>query len=101
MHRSLKEAGPYLTLGLELGFTMIAWSAIGYLLDRWLETLPWLTMAGVVIGIASVFIQVARASRRSKKADHRGPTKKADHRGPTKKVDHRGPSGDQAARRDE
>lgn len=60
---ALKEAGPYLTLGLELGFTMIAWSGIGYLLDRWLDTLPWLTLAGVSVGVASVFLQLARASR--------------------------------------
>ena len=27
--RAIKEAGPYLTLGLELGLTMIVWSVIG------------------------------------------------------------------------
>lgn len=69
LHRSLQEAGPYLTLGLELGFTMIAWSVIGYLLDRWLDTLPWLTMAGVVVGMTSVFIQVVRASRKLRASD--------------------------------
>lgn len=67
---AFREAGPYLTLGLELGFTMIAWSVIGYLLDRWLHTLPWLTLAGVLVGMGSVFLQIARASKRS----HRKPT---------------------------
>ncbi len=62
---SFREAGPYLTLGLELGFTMIAWSVIGYLLDRWLETTPWLTLAGVLVGMASLFIQLFRAAKRS------------------------------------
>lgn len=62
---SLGDAGPYLTLGLELGFTMIAWSVIGYLLDRWLDTLPWLTLAGVLVGMVSLFIQLARAAKRS------------------------------------
>lgn len=62
---AFREAGPYLTLGLELGLTMIAWSAIGYLLDRWLETLPWLTLAGVLVGMISVFLQIARASKKS------------------------------------
>ena len=62
---AFRDAGPYLTLGLELGLTMIAWSVIGYLLDRWLETTPWLTMAGVLIGMVSLFIQLVRAAKRS------------------------------------
>lgn len=66
---AFREAGPYLTLGLELGLTMIAWSAIGYLLDRWLETLPWLTLAGVAVGMASVFLQIIRAAKKSDKSD--------------------------------
>lgn len=78
LNRSLKEAGPYLTLGLELGFTMIAWSVIGYLLDRWLGTLPWLTMAGVVVGMVSLFLQVVRASRRSQERSNR-KMKRGDH----------------------
>lgn len=62
---AFRDAGPYLTLGLELGLTMIAWSVIGYLLDRWLETTPWLTLAGVLVGMVSLFIQLARAAKRS------------------------------------
>jgi F0F1-type ATP synthase assembly protein I len=69
---SLGDAGPYLTLGLELGFTMIAWSVIGYLLDRWLDTLPWLTLAGVLVGMVSLFIQLARAAKRSTIQKKRG-----------------------------
>ncbi len=63
--RALKEAGPYLLLGLELGLTMIIWSGIGYALDRWLGTVPWLTLAGVFIGMASLFLQLARAAKKS------------------------------------
>ena len=63
--RILRELGPYLTLGLELGLTMIVWSVIGYLLDRWLETLPWLTLIGALVGMVSVFIQLARAAKRA------------------------------------
>lgn len=63
---SLREAGPYLTLGLELGLTMIVWAVGGYLLDRWLETTPWLTLAGVLIGMISVFIQLSRVVRKSR-----------------------------------
>lgn len=67
--RAIKEAGPYLTLGLELGLTMIVWSVIGYFLDRWLETMPWLTLAGALVGMISVFIQLARAAKRASRTD--------------------------------
>lgn len=69
--RAMKEAGPYLTLGLELGFTMIAWTGIGYLLDLWLGTLPWLTFAGALVGMVSLFIQLARAAKKSGSAGRR------------------------------
>lgn len=75
--QSLGEAGPYLTLGLELGFTMIAWSAIGYLLDRWLGTLPWLTLAGVLVGMVSLFIQLTRAAKRSTPGSQKTANEKA------------------------
>ncbi|MEX2400769.1 MAG: AtpZ/AtpI family protein [Rhodothermales bacterium] len=68
---ALKEAGPYLTLGLELGFTMIVWSGIGYVLDIWLETLPWCTLAGVFVGMFSLFRQLLRAARKSDEASKR------------------------------
>ena len=65
---AIKEAGPYLTLGLELGLTMIVWSGIGYLLDRWLGTLPWFTLAGMLVGMGSLFFQVLRAAKKSKRS---------------------------------
>ncbi len=77
--QSFREAGPYLTLGLELGLTMIIWAVIGYLLDRWLETTPWLTLAGVMVGMASVFVQLIRASKRSlKESDRRREESRTD-----------------------
>lgn len=69
---AFREAGPYLTLGLELGLTMIVWAVIGYFLDRWLETIPWLTLCGVLVGMVSVFIQLARAAKRSRSGDTDG-----------------------------
>ncbi len=66
--RAIKEAGPYLTLGLELGLTMIVWSLIGYLLDRWLDTLPWLTLTGMFVGMCSLFLQLMRVAKKSNDA---------------------------------
>jgi F0F1-type ATP synthase assembly protein I len=39
---------------------------IGYLLDRWLGTVPWLFLAGVVIGLGAAFYAVLNAVRRSR-----------------------------------
>ncbi len=47
--------------------------AMGYYLDRWLETSPWLTLAflllGIVSGFRNVFILTARELRRQQDND--------------------------------
>ena len=63
--KALRGAGPYVSLGLETGLTMIAWVAIGYLLDQWLSALPWFTIAGMFLGMASIALQIARIVRNS------------------------------------
>jgi len=35
----------------------------GYLLDRWLMTLPWLSVVGLVFGIAAGFVNIFRTAR--------------------------------------
>lgn len=75
--KAMRDAGPYITLGLELGLTMIAWSLIGYLLDRWLGTLPWLTLAGIFVGMCSLFMQLARAAKKSGESARRGKSDSA------------------------
>jgi ATP synthase protein I len=70
---SLREAGPYLGLGMQLALTMAFFTLGGYLLDRWLDTVPWLTIGGALVGMAAVFIQLVRvstsASRTSRKPE--------------------------------
>jgi F0F1-type ATP synthase assembly protein I len=50
--RDLAEAG-------SLGFTLVAlvlvFTGLGYMLDRWLHTRPWLMVAGVFVGAALGF----------------------------------------------
>lgn len=41
-------------LGLQLALGMAFFSVGGYLLDRWFDTLPWLTLGGVVLGLVAV-----------------------------------------------
>ena len=58
----LMEASPYLGLGLQLAFAMVFFTGGGYLLDRWLGTLPWLTVVGAALGMVGVFYQIVRVS---------------------------------------
>ncbi|GIV60823.1 AtpZ/AtpI family protein [Rhodocaloribacter litoris] len=58
----LRAAGPYVGLGLQLAFTMVFFTGAGYLLDRTLGTSPWLLIAGALVGIAAIFIQIFRIS---------------------------------------
>jgi len=36
----------------------------GYLIDRWLETLPWFSLAGVAVGLCVGFYALITAARR-------------------------------------
>lgn len=57
------EAGPYLGLGLQFAMTMAFFTVGGYLLDRWLETLPLLTVVGAVVGMVALFFLLFRVTR--------------------------------------
>ncbi len=56
-----------LSLALRLGTEMVACvlvgTFLGFLLDRYLETKPWLTVVGLVIGAIAGFRNVYRASQ--------------------------------------
>lgn len=55
---AVRKAGPYLGLGLQLAGAVFFFTFGGYLLDRWLGTLPWLTVAGAVLGMVAMFVQL-------------------------------------------
>jgi ATP synthase protein I len=54
-------------LAIGLGFGVVASLLIsiggGLLLDRWLDTTPWLTLVGVLIGILAAGSQLYRLAR--------------------------------------
>ncbi|WP_456424488.1 AtpZ/AtpI family protein [Rhodocaloribacter sp.] len=58
----LRAAGPHLGLGMQLAFTMLFFVGLGYLVDRWLGTLPWFLIGGAVVGMTALFIQLFRVS---------------------------------------
>lgn len=50
-----KRLDDNVTRGMDMGFTIVVLAGIGYLLDRWLGTTPWLTIGFVVVAGIGVF----------------------------------------------
>jgi ATP synthase protein I len=50
-----------------IGMTMVAATMIGlgagYYADRWLGTTPWLTLVGLLLGIAAGFVNLFRSAK--------------------------------------
>jgi F0F1-type ATP synthase assembly protein I len=45
-------------LGWQIASTLLLFTAGGYALDRWLDTLPWFLLAGAVLGMVGIFYQI-------------------------------------------
>ena len=56
--RSVQEAAPYLSLGMQLALTMVAFVVLGFFLDRVLNTTPWLLLIGAVAGVACMIVRL-------------------------------------------
>lgn len=48
--------GDLFFIGTACAISVVGAGAIGYLLDSWLGTLPWLTFAGLAFGITSAVL---------------------------------------------
>ncbi|MFN2515681.1 MAG: AtpZ/AtpI family protein [Pyrinomonadaceae bacterium] len=55
-----RKSGIAYAAGLALFFSVASLSGVGWLLDRWLGTAPWLLVAGLVMGAISGFYQFIR-----------------------------------------
>jgi len=72
-----------------VGITMVASTfiglAMGYYLDKWLETDPWLTliflMFGIVSGFRNIFILTAREVRRQERSAQEETNEENDRQG--------------------
>jgi ATP synthase protein I len=62
-----RELGRYSALGLEMAISVIIGLAVGYYLDKWLGTGPWLTVVWLGIGFAAGVRSLYRAALRSGK----------------------------------
>jgi ATP synthase protein I len=62
-----RELGKYSALGLEMAISVVAGLGIGYYLDRWLGTAPWLMILWLGFGFAAGVRSLYRAAVRSGK----------------------------------
>jgi ATP synthase protein I len=51
-------------IGVELAVTIIVGAFLGYLLDRWLSTGPWLMLVGLLLGTVAAFRNLYRVLSR-------------------------------------
>jgi ATP synthase protein I len=63
-----KALGELSTIGLTLVVATVIGLAGGYYLDRWLHTSPWLTLIGLLFGIAAGFVNLFRSVKRAERS---------------------------------
>lgn len=61
-----RKTGLAYAAGINLFASVIALAGLGWLLDRWLATAPWLLVAGVVVGAVVGFYQFIRITAKLK-----------------------------------
>ena len=62
-----RELGKYSALGLEMALSVVIGMGIGYYLDRWLGTGPWLMIVWISLGVPPGGRSLYRAAVRSGK----------------------------------
>lgn len=55
-----RRSGIAYAAGIGIFFAVLAFFALGYFLDRWLGTSPWLMAAGILVGSAVGFYEFIR-----------------------------------------
>lgn len=59
-----RSSSSFLTIGVQLAGSMLVYIFIGYFLDRWLDTAPWLLLVGSVVGMFAFYVQLYRLVQR-------------------------------------
>jgi F0F1-type ATP synthase assembly protein I len=65
----LRRSYGLMGIGTEFIAAIAVPTVIGLLVDRWLKTLPWLTLVGVFLGFALGIMQMVRLGRRTGSRD--------------------------------
>jgi len=55
LKKTIKTLGFVSTVGLSMGIAIALGALIGYYLDKWLDTSPWLLLIFIGFGIAAAF----------------------------------------------
>lgn len=63
--QELSDLGRYAGLGLQFALTMAVLGGLGWWLDSKFGTLPWLLVAGVLIGALGGFVRIVKAVPRT------------------------------------
>lgn len=67
--------------GMEFFSTVLGGTLGGWLLDRWLDTAPWLLLSGIGVGFATGLFTLVRLSRENEKRAKAEREKKKEQRG--------------------
>jgi F0F1-type ATP synthase assembly protein I len=71
--RDLGTGYKYVSMGMSFAGGIVLFTGLGYLLDRWLGLLPFLTIAGTITGSTVSFLwvyQKLKQDERKYEADH-------------------------------
>jgi len=60
----ISKYAEYLSLGLEIAVGITAPILIGYWLDGYFDTGPWLLLTGCIVGMVNIFIIIFRLSKK-------------------------------------
>ena len=60
-----RKAGYAYAAGITLVAMVVSFCGLGWLLDKWLGTAPWLLIAGIVLGSAAGLYQFVRLSSKT------------------------------------
>ena len=84
MKQNWKGVGSYGTVGLEVVLSVVVGLFLGSWLDRRFGTTPWITVAGVVYGVAAaaraLYRAAQRATREAEELDRREREERRKHR---------------------
>ena len=66
-----RQFARYSTLGLEMGLSVAIGLAVGYFLDRYFHTKPWLTIIFLILGVAAAFRSLASLAKEIDKRERK------------------------------